>query len=101
MFLNHDAIRQKNVKKDDVPVDRPGQLCVPEKRRQKLEEVDKELSVDRPPLLVVVVEDLVHEEPVRNNLQPGVGEARSLLRTQDVKHVAVSSQHLLEKPHKI
>ena len=84
-------------KSSNIPVDRPCQLCVPEERRKELEQVDEKLSVDRPSLLVVVVEDLVHEEPVRNDFKPGVGETRCLLGAKNVKHVAVGCQNLKKK----
>ena len=38
-----------------------------------------------------------HEDPVGDDLQPGVGEAGRLGRPQDVKHVAVGGQHLNEQ----
>ncbi len=39
-------------------------------------------------------ENASDEDPVGDDLQPGVGEARRLGRTQDVQHVAVGRQHL-------
>ena len=63
-----------------LPVDRFGELCVPEEWRQELEERGEELRVHGPPLLLRRQrEDAADEDAVRHDLEPGVREARSLL----------------------
>ena len=63
-----------------LPVDRFGELCVPEEWRQELEERGEELRVHGPPLLLRRQrEDAADEDAVRHDLEPGVREAGSLL----------------------
>ncbi len=83
------------------PVHGPSKLSVPEERRQELEQVHQKLCVHRPaPLLLLSWLLLLRNQnssrkyPVANNFEPGVGEAGSFGRPEDVQHVAVGSEDL-------
>ena len=56
-----------------------GQLGVPEERRQELEERSEELGIHWPAFLLGSQrQDPSDEDPVRDNLQPGVGKPGGL-----------------------
>ena len=62
-----------------LPVDRFGELCVPEEWRQELEERGEELRVHGPPLLLRRQrEDAADEDAVRHDLEPRVREPRTV-----------------------
>ncbi len=39
-------------------------------------------------------EDAANEDPVGDDLQPGIGKARRLGGPQDIQHVAIGREHL-------
>ena len=60
-------------------VHRLGQLCVPQEGRQELEQSGQKVREHRTALLLRRLrQDLPDEHPVGDDLEPGVGEARSL-----------------------